>query len=343
MLYFIFFVLILGITVLIHELGHFIFAKIFNIYVYEFSIGMGPKLFSKKDKKNETSYSLRAIPIGGFVSLAGEEVKNDDKIPSDRKLQAKKPWQRFLVMFFGAGSNFIFAICLLFIMGLFLGSPSTKPIITEVEKGYPAELAGIEAGDLVVKMNNHKIKYLDDMSYYFTVLDKNEGIIFKVKKTNGKFANIDVKPIEEEGNLIFGVTLNNQIDKGFKAAVKYAYHKNNALFKQMFMVVGSLFNGQIKMNSLSGPIGIYSIVGQARKSGIGTLLYLLAFLGVNVGFINLLPFPAFDGGRILFLLIEKIKGKPIKTSTENTIHSIGFVLLMLLLLFVTINDIIKLN
>ena len=114
----IYFVLVLGVIVLVHESGHFLFAKLCGIYVYEFSIGMGPKLLSKKGKNGETEYCLRAIPIGGFVSLAGEEVDDDKKVPKDRKLYAKKPWQRFLVMFFGAGFNFLFAILLLFLLGL---------------------------------------------------------------------------------------------------------------------------------------------------------------------------------------------------------------------------------
>lgn len=336
------FLLILGITVLIHELGHFIFAKLFGIYVYEFSLGMGPKFFSKKDKRNETSYSLGAIPIGGYVQLAGEEIEDDRNVPKDRKIQAKKPWQRFVVMFFGAGANFIFALCLLFIIGLFYGSPSNKPLIADVEKGYPAYIAGLEAGDLVLNMNGHKITYLDDMTMYFAILDKEEGITFEVKKTSGKLAKIKVIPVKEDEKFIFGIDLTNEIDHGLIPAIKYAFTKTGSLFKQMFMIIGSLFTGKLGVNNLSGPVGIYSIVGEASKGGIANLLYLTAFLGINVGFINLLPFPAFDGGRILFLIIEKIKKSPVKAATENLIHSIGFILLLLLLLYITFNDVLKL-
>ena len=139
------FIVILGFIVLVHEFGHFIFAKMNGVYVYEFAIGMGPKLFSKKSK--ETEYSIRAVPIGGFCQLAGEDVGEDDlqKVPKKRRLQSKTAFQRFLIMFFGAGNNFISAILIIFIIGLFFGSTSMKPVITTAEKGYPAYEAGILA------------------------------------------------------------------------------------------------------------------------------------------------------------------------------------------------------
>ena len=162
----IYFILVLGIIVLIHESGHFLFAKLCGIYVYEFSIGMGSKLFSKKGKNGETEYCIRAIPIGGFVSLAGEEVDDDKKVPEDRKLYSKKAWQRFLVMFFGAGFNFIFAVLILFSIGLLYGSISSKPIISEVVRDTPAEVAGLKDGDRVLAINNRKVKTSDDISLF---------------------------------------------------------------------------------------------------------------------------------------------------------------------------------
>ena len=158
------FIVILGFIVLVHEFGHFIFAKMNGVYVYEFAIGMGPKLFSKKGK--ETEYSIRAVPIGGFCQLAGEDVGEDDlqKVPKKRRLQSKTAFQRFLIMFFGAGNNFISAILIIFIIGLFFGSTSMKPVITTAEKGYPAYEAGISAGDVVKEINGHKISYVDDIN-----------------------------------------------------------------------------------------------------------------------------------------------------------------------------------
>ena len=345
MLTLIYFVLVLGIIVLIHESGHFLFAKLFNIYVYEFAIGMGPKLFSWKSKKGETVYSIRLIPIGGFCSLAGEDVDNDKEIPRDRKLFAKPIWQRLLVMFFGAGFNFIGALIILFTIGLFWGSAVSKPILGEVTKDYPAYTAGLQKGDYVKKINNHKIKSSDDILIYLQVEDKSKPIVFTIERDNKEY-EFKVKPVEEEvdGNKIYriGVSINNEVEHGFIAAVKYSFTKSASLFRQMVITFKGLFTGGISVNQLSGPVGIYNVVGQQREAGFQNILYLIALLSINVGFINLIPFPAFDGGRILFLVIEKIKGSPVKPETENLIHTIGFILLMALMLYVTFNDILKL-
>ena len=164
MLTLLYFVIILGVIVTVHEFGHFIFAKMFGIYVYEFSIGFGPKILKWKGKNKETDYSLRLIPLGGFVSLAGEEIEEDENIPKNRRLQDKPIWQRFLVMFFGAGNNFIFAVLILFIIGLCFGSTDGKPVLSEVEKGYPAYEAGLTSGDEVLKVNDHKRSTVVDLS-----------------------------------------------------------------------------------------------------------------------------------------------------------------------------------
>ena len=345
MLNLIYFVLVLGIIVLVHEFGHFIFAKIFGIYVYEFAIGMGPKLFSWDSKKGETTYSIRAIPIGGFCSLAGEEVEDDEEIPSDRKLQSKPAWQRFLVMFFGAGNNFILAFLLLLIIAFGWGAVSSKPIISELVSGNPAEQAGLEVGDYITKINNHKVTSADDISIYLQVEDKDKPILFTVKR-DGKEHEIKVKPIKEEvdGSEIYrvGIKSEGKVERGIIPSFRYAFEKMGALFKQMVITLKGLFTGGLSVKQLSGPVGIYNIVGTQASAGFQNILYLIALLSINVGFINLLPFPAFDGGRIVFLIIEKIKGSPIKAETENKIHTVGFILLIALMLYITFNDVLKL-
>ena len=345
MLNLIYFIVILGIIVLVHEFGHFIFAKIFGIYVYEFAIGMGPRLFHFK--KGETEYSIRAIPIGGFCSLAGEDTEGDDQndIPKDRRLQAKPVWQRFLVMFFGAGNNFVLAFIVLLVIGLGWGAVTSKPIVTELVKDNPAEIAGIEVGDHILEINGHKIKTSDDVSIYLQVEDKSKPITFTVRR-DGKEVNIDVTPKKEEvdGSTVYrvGIISEGEIEKGFVASIKYAFTKMGALFRQMFITFKALFTGGLSVNQLSGPIGIYNVVGQQAEAGFQNLLYLTALLSINVGFINLIPFPAFDGGRLVFLVIEKIKGSPIKPETENKIHTIGFILLLALMIYITFNDIFRL-
>ena len=339
------FILVLGTIVFVHEFGHFIFAKLNGVYVYEFAIGMGPKLFGFKGK--ETEYCFRLIPIGGFCSLAGEEVDEEDiKVPKNRRLQDKKAWQRFLIMFFGPGFNFIFAMLLLFFIALFSGYSNYEPIISSVEKNYPAYNIGLEAGDRILTINDKKIKTIDDVSIYLVIADKTKNTEIKVKKSTGKEITYKVKPkkvkVDGETTYKYGIGLNGEEKHGFVNSLKYTFVKTNSLFRQMFITVGNLFTGGVKVNQLSGPVGIYSIVGESSKAGISSILYLMAFLSINVGFINLLPLPAFDGGHILFIIIEKIKGSPVSSKTENTIHTIGLFLLMMLMVYITFNDIIRL-
>lgn len=347
MLNLIYFILILGVIVLVHEFGHFIFSKMFGIYVYEFAIGMGPKLFHWKSKKGETEYSIRAIPIGGFCSLAGEDLDSDDKekIPEDRRLQSKPVWQRFLVMFFGAGNNFVLAFLILFIVALGWGATTSKPIISELNSGYPAEQAGLQVGDTILKINGHKVKTSDDVSIYIQTEKKDKPITFTIER-NGKEEKIDVTPKKEEvdGSSIYlvGITSQGETKHGFGVSIQYALTKFGSLFRQMIITFKGLFTGGLSVNQLSGPVGIYNIVGTQASAGFENILYLIALLSINVGFINLIPLPAFDGGRILFLIIEKIKGSPIKAETENKIHTIGFILLLALMIYITFNDILKL-
>jgi len=246
----------------------------------------------------------------------------------------------------GVGFNFIFAILVLFFTGLIYGSPNLDPVISDVTAGYPAQVAGLSKGDKVIKINDHKITYLDDISLYLTVEDLNNEITFEVKKQNGTEATYKIKPqketVDNEDTYKIGIVLKSEAEKGIGNAFVYAFKGAGAIFKQMFVVLGNLFTGGVSVNQLSGPVGIYSIVGQMEEQGLNALLYLVALLSINVGIINLLPLPAFDGGRILFLIIEKIKGKPVSPKVENAIHSVGFILLMLLMVYITFNDILRL-
>lgn len=345
---FIYFVLILGVIILVHEFGHFIFSKKFGVFVHEFAIGMGPKIFSRK--KGETEYSIRAIPIGGFCSLAGEDGEETDekgkKLPKNRKLFAKPIWQRFLILFFGAGNNFILAFLLLFLVGLIGGSPVMDPVINDVTEGYPMAEAGIEAGDKILEVNGHKTKTIDDVQLYITLNEVGSELSLKIEDSDGNVTDYEIEPIKvkEDGveNYYYGVEFKTTYEHGFLAAIKYSFVKSGAILRQMAIVIGNLFTGGVSVNNLSGPVGIYSIVGEAKTYGFLTLLQLTALLSINVGFLNLIPFPAFDGGRIFLLLVEKIKGKPIKAETENLINMVGFILIMILAIYITGHDIFKL-
>lgn len=340
------FILILGSIVFVHEFGHFMMAKLNGVYVYEFAIGMGPKIWSKKGK--ETEYTLRAIPIGGFCMMAGEDLEDDDlkKIPKEKRLQAKKPWQRFLIMFFGAGNNFICAVLLLFLIGLIWGGSSMEPVITSVVKNSAAATSGVEAGDRVLEINGHSIATTDDISLYLAIANPEEASDIKVRKENKKVETYSVQPkkkkVDGETTYQYGIGMQQDVEKGILPALEFTGKKTISIFKQMAVTVGYLFTGGISISQLSGPVGIFSVVGEQSSAGIMNILYLVAFLSINVGFINLLPIPAFDGGHILFIIIEKIKGSPVKPETENMIHTVGLFLLMLLMVVITFNDILRL-
>ena len=340
------FILILGVIVFVHEFGHFILAKWNGVYVYEFALGMGPKICGFK--KGETEYNLRAIPIGGFCQLAGEDLENDKeaKIPKNMQLQNKKAWQRFLIMLFGPMNNFILAVIVLFFISLIWGGSTMKPVVASVEKNSAAYEVGMVKGDRIVKINGNKVTTSDDISLYLAIAKPNKKNTIVVKNKDNKTITYKIKPkkIKENGKEAYryGIGIDNKKTKGLGGAFVYTYKKTKSIFKQMFITVGYLFTGKISLSQLSGPVGIYSVVGQQRSAGIANLLYLMAFLSINVGFINLLPIPAFDGGHILFIIIEKIKGSPIKPELENKIHAVFLILLMLLMVVITFNDVLRL-
>lgn len=345
MLSLIWFILILGAIVAVHEFGHFIFAKLSNTYVYEFSIGMGKKIFGKKRKGGETEFCLRAIPLGGYVMIAGEDVE-DSNIPKDRQMCNKGFFARFFTLFAGAFFNFIFAFLILFFSALIWGAVSTKPIIGDVSVDYPAYSAGLEKGDLVLSINGEKINSWD-RGLVMLQTTNGDAVKFEVKKIDGTIKEYLVTPIletDKDGNesYKFGIATQYEKEYGFFVSLKYAFNKTGSLFVSMWDTLKYLFTGRVGVDQLSGPVGIFSIVDSQAEQGLEAILYLVAYLSINVGLINLLPFPAFDGGRILFLFIEKIFRRPVSKKVENIIHSIGFMLIIGLLIFVTFNDILRL-
>ncbi len=332
----IYFILVLSIVVFIHELGHFVFAKRAKIYVYEFSIGMGPQIFKFKRKNDETVYSIRLFPIGGFCSLAGEAIEDDKDLPKNSKLQDKTWMQRFLTIIAGVMFNFIFAIFIFFCVGLFTGIPNNKPVVSQVVEDSPAYIAGIETGENIIAINGKKTNNTDRFLIEYQVRYGEELII---TTTENEYTIFPVS--NEDGSFSYGFGLDSSIEYGFFEAVKYGFTKFFSLIEQMFVIIAYLITGTLSLNSLSGPIGIFNVVGASAAAGFLSIINLIAYLSINVGFINLLPIPAFDGGRIIFLIIEKIKGSPISSKVENYIHTIGFIFLMALMVVITYNDIVR--
>ena len=320
----IYFILVLGITVLVHEFGHYLFAKRAGVYCYEFSIGMGPRIFKWTRKNDETEYSIRLFPIGGFVSMAGEDALEDNKIPKEKQLCNVSWSNRFLVISAGVVFNFILAIILMFVVGLVNGVPQNETTIKSLEEDYPIYNSGIQEGDKILKIDNSKINSYDKLNLELVVHD-GKTVYFTVEHKDGEIEKIKVKPnlVEVDGEEVYkyGFSLVNEKKHDFFEAVKYSFVKTGNLVSQMFNIIKYLVTGKLSLNNLSGPVGIYQIVDDASAAGIINIIYLIAYLCINVGFINFIPFPAFDGGRLLFLIIEKIKGSKINSKVENTINS----------------------
>ena len=341
-------IFILGLIILVHEFGHFITAKKSGVYIYEFSIGMGPIIKTHKGKDG-IDYNLRAFPIGGFVSMAGEVYEDDEtnKIPKDKFMCNKKWYQRVIILAAGVFNNFVLALLILFFMALIWGAHSLKPEIGEVVENSPMAKSGIKVGDTILAINNHKVFSWDQAQIFLYMKDKDNKYDFEIEHPDGKTETYHITPVKiknedtGEEQQQFGFKVANHVEKGFFVSIKYAFQRFASLISTMWITVVNLFTGKISLNSLSGPVGIYHVVGESIDIGASQVVYLIAFLSINVGLINILPIPAFDGGRILFLVIEKIKGSPINQKFENWCHTIFFFLLIALMIYITIFDIIR--
>ncbi|MGO1712477.1 MAG: M50 family metallopeptidase [Senegalia sp. (in: firmicutes)] len=305
-------ILIFFIVVLVHEFGHFAVAKLVGIKVDEFSIGMGPRI--AKFDKGETEYSLRILPIGGYVKMEGEDEKSED----ERSFSNKSPISRILVLTAGAIMNFTLAILIFFAISLFVGSPTTT-IDTVVEDG-PAYEAGIRSGDQIISVNNEEINNWNESR---DIITSTKGDVNISVLRNNEEINFTLKPQEDEnGNKLIGIS--SKTKASFVGAIKYAF--TNFIF-----------------SDVAGPIGVVQLIGETTRYGFLSVLNLAAFININLGFFNLLPVPALDGSRILFILIELLRGKPLDPEKEGIIHFIGFAILMALMIFISYNDLGRLN
>ncbi|WP_158737724.1 RIP metalloprotease RseP [Alteribacillus sp. YIM 98480] len=410
-------IIIFGVLVAVHEWGHLYFAKKAGILCREFAIGFGPKIFSTK--KNETVYTIRLLPLGGFVRMAGEDpeavqirpgyevglvfnhenkvrqiivnnkskhpeakvvsveridlerrlqieaytdeeaglqtFKVDDKCdvivdekaeqiaPLDRQYGSKKPWQKAVAIFAGPFMNFALAFVILVTFGLISGVPQDDAKLGEFTEESPAREAGLAEGDEVLAIEGQEVSSWDEMT---TAIREhpNEEITFEVVR-NGENLTIPVETnsrydeMAEEEVGIIGVA--SVMAHSPLEAVQYGASQVYQVSMLIFDVLGMIVTGQFSLDYLSGPVGIYNYTGEAASLGMAVLIQWAAMLSVNLGIVNLLPLPALDGGRLLFIFAEAVRGKPIDPQKEGMIHFIGFALLFLLMLVVTWNDINK--
>lgn len=338
-------ILVLSIIVFIHELGHFLAAKKIGVYVSEFAIGMGPKIFSFRRKNDETLYSLRLLPLGGFTAIANDKETSPD-LRDDQVLENKSALGRFFVLIMGIVFNFVLAIIFLFINGLIYGSPTTDPYVGKIVLDSPAYEAGLLEGDLILKVDDKSVSSWEDIILETYYVSERESFTFLVDR-DGKEQEITISPKYEKGEdgelkPSFGFTSGINKEKGFLSALKYGFEGTWKTTLNVFKVLGKLITGQLGADNLSGPIGVFTVIDDAKSNGLENIIYLIAYLSINIGIINLIPVPVFDGGRILLLLIEKIKGDKLNPKVEVWLNNIGALLLILLMLYVTLNDILKL-
>ena len=316
-------IILFGIIVFIHELGHFLFAKKAGVRIHEFAIGMGPKIYSTQ--KGETKYSVRLLPLGGYVSMEGEDGESNDP----RAFGEKTLLQRASIIFAGPFFNIILTILLLIPVFSYMGTPSDSNVLGKVLENTPAIEAGLQVNDKIIEINGHKIENWDDIVNNLQKETSQPITITPEKNEQGKYV-IGISPVYE---------------KSIIKAIPKAFVATWDMIKQMLTFVVQLFTGTIPggfENSVAGPVGFIGIVSDAAKMGIINLIYIAAVISLNIGILNLLPIPALDGGRLLILGIEAIRGKKLDPNKEAMIHSVGLMVLMGFMLFVTYKDILKL-
>lgn len=327
-------ILIFGLLITVHELGHFIVAKLTGIRVEEFSIGMGPVLVGKK--WGETYYSLRAFPIGGFNKMSGMEPGEE---ADPRGFNRKSVSQRMAVISAGSVMNFLLAIVLFIIIFNVIGIPANTNVIGDVVEGMPAAKAGLKPGDKITAVNGQKT---DTWVKLTEIIHKNAGkeIILSVKRDRENFT-VPVTPVKDVESGVGLIGIKYSIKRfGFFHSVWLGITKAVGVLKLIIISLVQMIAGQAKAE-VAGPVGIVRMIGQVATYGVSSILSFAAVLSLNLGLINLLPIPALDGSRLMFLGIEGIRGKKIDVEKENMVHLIGFALLLTLLIVITYHDILR--
>lgn len=350
MITFLAFIFVLGIAILFHEFGHFIVAKISGIRVFKFSLGFGPKIAGISWKGTE--YILCLFPFGGYVKMAGEksqtEIDNsqaeeeiETDIPANQRFDKKSFLTRTAVIINGPIMNVVLAIFLLMVVFLFSGIATVSNSIAEVAPGSPAALSGLEIGDQIIAINSIIIENAEDIS---STINSNRGSLVSLK-IQRKEDIFDIKLVpeynEEYDRAMIGITLDLEIKKlSLVDSFKKSILTTGEIFKLIIKGFLEMFTGKIPVE-LAGPLGIAQMAGEAAKFGFLNLLFFTALINIFLGFINLFPIPILDGGQILLLLIEKIKGRPLKTEHVNFLYIIGIALILIIFVVATYQDILR--
>ncbi len=321
-------------VILFHEFGHFVVAKLAGVRVNEFSIGMGPALLQKKS--GETKYALRAIPVGGYVAMEGEEESSADP----RGYSNASVGKRLAIIVAGAFMNFLLAIL---VLAVIYGTRGFQiPVISEFTPNSPLLIAGFEEGDRITRIGTTPIESWNDLLESVGKLEAGTEVTVTANRGDEEISK-PVMPVYNEESQRVQIGIVPEMQRDLSKTMQSVFQTFGIMLTAMFQFFGQLFRGAVGLDQLSGPVGIISTIGQASQEGIYPVMMLLALISVNVGFFNLLPIPALDGGKVVFLLLEAVRGKPIPPEKENIVHLVGFMLLMALILVVTFKDVINLG
>lgn len=327
-------VLLFLVLIIIHEFGHFIAAKLLGVKVNEFAVGFGPKLFSKK--KGETEYKINLIPLGGYCAMEGEDEESSD----ERAFCKKSAWRRFIIVAMGAIFNLLLGV-LLVSFTLIPSKQFTTTKIAAFDENAISEETGLRIDDKILKVDGRKIYTTYDLSYAFTNV-KNGSLDIEVERDGAKKLLKDVTfAITEEDDFTY-INVDFKVypqEKTFKSFISQTFKMTFSYCAVIYRSLFDLIGGKYGISAVSGPVGVTAAIGSAAKASLKNLIPIMALITINLGLFNLLPIPALDGGRLLFIFIEMVTRKKIPAKYEATIHAIGFIILILFMLAVTAKDI----
>lgn len=324
-------ILFFGIIVMVHELGHFTFAKLFKVKVNEFSMGMGPKLFGKK--KGDTQYSVRLFPIGGFVSMEGEDEDSED----ERAFNNKPCWQRIVIVVAGALVNILLGLIIVALtLSISDGLAGTNSIHSfTVDSERVAEYNGLKSQDEIIKIDGKQVLFYTDIGYLLSRTDGTADFVVKRGGEKIELTDVEISPYQIT---ILGV------DKTVGSVFKDTFRQSASICRMVWLSLFDMVTGKYSIKDVSGPVGVIDFVSDAAQESVKTtdftgLFTMMALITINIGLFNLLPIPALDGGRLLFLFIELIRRKPINQKYESLVHGIGMAILLLFMVAITFKDI----
>ena len=320
--------LIFGLVVAVHEFGHFFVAKLNKITVHEFAIGMGPVIFQKE--KNGTNYSLRAVPMGGFVAMEGEDEESDDP----NAFCQKNPLQKMAVIFAGPFMNFVLTIVTFILLFTLSGVPVNK--VGNIIENSPASKSELKVGDEIKSINGTSIKSWNDVP---TTIAATKGDVTLQVIRVGQTKEIVITPEEKNGRRTVGIY--PMYEKNFSSSISQAFSQTYSVSLSMLDFIKKLFTGKVDFNYVSGPVGIVKEMGSSVNSGLATVINYIAFISLNLGIMNLLPIPALDGFRLLTSFVELITRTKLNKKMEYIVNAAGMVFLIGIMLLVTYKDLIK--